>query len=114
MDAAEGHYAAGKLPAAEERFRGCGRGIHESSRKQSKIDGIDLRHRGLCRKARPAGAAAGARGHRGARGARRSKRKILSRHSAGFEERKSRGSRATSEGIREKSADAIGITAPGR
>jgi len=53
----------GKLPAAEERFRRGGRRIWESTGKQSKIGGADLRHRGLPAKRGPAGAFAYGRGH---------------------------------------------------
>src|SRR6266481_194304 len=100
-----------KLPAAEERLRRGGRGICESAGEQSKIGGVDLRHRGLRREARPAGAAAGGRGNGRARGARRPAGKVLPGRCAGLEEGKPRGSRTIADGIRKKSADAIGISA---
>src|SRR5207302_2153274 len=104
----------GKLPAAEERFRRGGRRIWESTGKQSKIGGADLRHRGLRREARPAGAVAYGRGHGRAISGRRPEGKVLPRGCAGLEEGKLGESRTITGGIREKSADAIGIPASSR
>src|SRR5712692_9423979 len=102
-------FRGGKLPAAEERFRRGGRGICESAGEPSKICGINLRHRGLRGETQPAGTAAGSRGPGRARGARRPEREILSGRRAGFEEGEPRGSRTIAVGIREESAETIGI-----